>query len=105
MLFIDVFCISWIFFNKKILVNRFFLYIYGIFIAMRIQNKKIIASILFLIISFVSVAQGSGTPPPPGPPPPPGADLPIDGAIYILFSVALVLGVVYKIRLVNRQKA
>ncbi len=54
---------------------------------MKIQNKRIIASILFVLISFVCVAQN--TPPPPTPPPPPG--LPIDGGIM----AALVLGVFY----------
>jgi hypothetical protein len=55
---------------------------------MRIQNKKILASILFVLISFVCVAQSVG-PPPPSPPPPPG--LPIDGGLVVL----LVLGIVY----------
>jgi hypothetical protein len=45
---------------------------------MGLQNKKILASILFVLISFVSIAQGS-VPPPPMPPPPPG--LPIDDAM------------------------
>ena len=57
-----------------------------------IQNKKIIASILFLLISFVSVAQTMSGPPPPAPPPPPG--LPIDAGIYMLLAVGLVYGVV-----------
>ena len=46
---------------------------------MNIQNKRIIASILFVLISFVCVAQAIPEPPVPGPPPPPG--FPIDGAI------------------------
>ena len=57
---------------------------------MRIQNKKIIASILFVLISFVCIAQGSG-PPPPSPPPPPG--LPIDGGILALLGLGLVYGI------------
>jgi hypothetical protein len=56
---------------------------------MRIQNKKIIASILFVLISFVCAAQVSG-PPPPSPPPPPG--LPIDGGILALLGLGLVYG-------------
>ncbi len=55
---------------------------------MRIQNKRILASILFVLISFVCVAQ-SVMPPPPSPPPPPG--LPIDGGLLAL----LVLGLIY----------
>ncbi len=58
---------------------------------MKMQNKKILASILFVLISFVCSAQGA-TPPPPMPPPPPG--LPIDG----LVSVVLALGVLYGVR-------
>ena len=57
---------------------------------MRIQNKKILASILFVLISFVCVAQGSG-PPPPSPPPPPG--LPIDGGILAVLGLGLVYGI------------
>jgi len=56
---------------------------------MRIQNKKILASILFVLISFVCVAQSSG-PPPPSPPPPPG--LPIDGGILALLGIGLLYG-------------
>ena len=63
---------------------------------MRIQNKKILASILFVLISFVSVAQGSGNPPPPMPPPPPG--LPIDSGIFILLLLGLLLGVHFKLK-------
>lgn len=58
---------------------------------MRIQNKKILASILFVIISFVCAAQ-EGAPPPPMPPPPPG--LPIDG----FTSLALVVGAYFGIK-------
>jgi hypothetical protein len=62
---------------------------------MIVQNKKIFASILFVLISFVCSAQLDGsTPPPPAPPPPPG--LPIDSAIPALFLLALIFGV-YKI--------
>ncbi len=57
---------------------------------MILQNKKILASILFVLISFVSVAQGVG-PPPPSPPPPPG--LPIDGGILALLGLGIFYGV------------
>ncbi|WP_298340911.1 PID-CTERM protein-sorting domain-containing protein [uncultured Algibacter sp.] len=59
---------------------------------MMIQNKRIIASILFVLISFVCVAQipGSG-PPPPGPPPPRG--FPIDGGVLYGIAFALFYGV------------
>lgn len=56
---------------------------------MIIQNKRIFASILFVLVGFVSVAQGSG-PPPPTPPPPPG--LPIDGLLYLLVSSGVIFG-------------
>ncbi|MGJ8591526.1 MAG: PID-CTERM protein-sorting domain-containing protein [Aquaticitalea sp.] len=62
---------------------------------MGLQNKKILASILFVLISFVSVAQG-GQPPPPMPPPPPG--LPIDNWVYGLFVVALIYGIFKKFK-------
>ncbi|HMB99512.1 MAG TPA: hypothetical protein VKN14_00585 [Flavobacteriaceae bacterium] len=58
---------------------------------MIIQNKRIFASILFVLISFVCVAQG-GDPPPPTPPPPPG--LSIDGGVFVL----LLLGILYGIK-------
>jgi hypothetical protein len=53
---------------------------------MIIQNKRIIASILFVLISFVCAAQAL---PPPGPPPPVG--LPIDGGVLM----GLVAGLFY----------
>ncbi|MGB3608030.1 MAG: hypothetical protein WA775_15515 [Psychroserpens sp.] len=58
---------------------------------MRVQNKKIFASILFVLISFVCFAQGSN-PPPPMPPPPPG--LPIDG----FTAFAVIVGVFYGVK-------
>lgn len=73
---------------------------------MSIQNKKIIASILFVLISFVCVGQ-DGIPalPPPqergtmsGPPPP---GLPIDGASAILIIAGLFYGI--KKTLKNRE--
>lgn len=58
---------------------------------MTIQNKRIIASILFVLISFASVSQGTPLPPlPPGTPPP---GFPIDGGIFMGIIVALFYGV------------
>jgi len=56
---------------------------------MKIQSKKIVASILFVLISFVCLAQSE--PPPPTPPPPPG--LPIDGGLIVLLVLGLFFGV------------
>ncbi|MEZ4801475.1 MAG: hypothetical protein R2797_01790 [Gelidibacter sp.] len=67
---------------------------------MGLQNKKILASILFVSISFVCAAQGI-EPPPPMPPPPPG--LPIDDALPVLFLLALFFGVYRKIRMTKKQ--
>ncbi|MDO7172087.1 PID-CTERM protein-sorting domain-containing protein [Mariniflexile sp. AS56] len=55
---------------------------------MTIQNKRIFASILFVLISVVCAAQTQ--PPPPGIPPPPG--LPIDGGVLIGVCVGLFYG-------------
>lgn len=66
---------------------------------MGLQNKKILASVLFVSISFVSAAQGL-EPPPPMPPPPPG--LPIDDYIYVILIIALIYGVVKKIKFSER---
>jgi hypothetical protein len=79
---------------------------------MGIQNKKILASILFVLISFVCMAQGpcggcSGGPggcapccAAPGgcggPPPPPG--LPIDGALPILLAAGIFYGIKNKLK-------
>lgn len=68
---------------------------------MRIQNKNILASILFLSISFVCDAQPEGVPPPAPPPPPPG--LPIDTALPYLLGVTIILGVILKIRQAKKQ--
>ncbi len=63
---------------------------------MKWNNHKIIASILFLLISVVSVAQVLPPPPPDAarPPFPPG--LPIDGGLFIAMALGLFYGV-YKI--------
>ena len=60
---------------------------------MTIQNKRIIASTLFVLISFVCAAQTlpGPTPPPPGPPPPPG--FPIDGGLFYGIVFAIFYGV------------
>lgn len=63
---------------------------------MRIQNKTNLASILFLLISFVCEAQPDIMPPPPGPPPPPG--LPIDDYVVVLLVLGLIYGIVRKIK-------
>lgn len=63
------------------------------------QNKNMLASILFFFVGLVSMAQG-GTPPPPMPPPPPG--LPIDGGIVALFIIALSFGI-YKSFKISRK--
>lgn len=54
---------------------------------MTIQNRRIFASILFLLISFVCAAQ---IPPQPGTPPGPG--LPIDGGVIVGAIFALCYG-------------
>lgn len=59
--------------------------------AMMIQNKIKFASILFVLISFVCLAQGETPPPPMVPPPAPG--LPIDGGVLIGAFVALCYGI------------
>ncbi|WP_406685262.1 hypothetical protein N1F78_05925 [Seonamhaeicola sp. MEBiC1930] len=64
---------------------------------MRIQNRRIIASILFVLISFVCTAQD---PPPPGPPPP---GFPIDGGVTLGVIFALIFGV-RKILSLNSDK-
>ncbi|PLB19763.1 PID-CTERM protein-sorting domain-containing protein [Mariniflexile rhizosphaerae] len=56
---------------------------------MIIQNKRIVVSILFVLISVVCAAQTGGDPPPPGPPPP---GLPIDGGVLLGVCVGLLYG-------------
>lgn len=55
---------------------------------MNTQNKKIVAAILFVLISGACVAQRL---PPPGNPPPP-VGVPIDGGVIIGVFVALFYG-------------
>lgn len=52
-----------------------------------------LASILFSLTGFMSIAQG--------PPPPPG--LPIDGGVEVLFLVAIIFGVL-KIKQINKKE-
>jgi len=63
------------------------------------QSKNMLASIVFMFIGFISMAQG-GTPPPPMPPPPPG--LPIDGGVVVLFIAAIAYGI-YKAYKISRK--
>ena len=70
---------------------------------MRVQNKLKLASILFLLVSFVCAAQETGNPPPPMPPPPPG--LPIDGNVLILLVLGVVLGVCSHIKISKYRSA
>mgnify|MGYP006902058841 CR=1 FL=1 len=55
---------------------------------MTIQNKRIFASILFVLISFVCAAQT--LPPPGGPPIVPG--FPIDGGVLLGVFFAIIYG-------------
>jgi hypothetical protein len=55
---------------------------------MKIQNKRLFASILFVLISFVCAAQDV---PIPGPPPPVG--VPIDGGVLLGACFAIFYGV------------
>jgi len=89
--FLDVFYIL-------VLLTFFFSYIYG---EMRLQNKLKLASILFLLVSFVCAAQSIDNPPPPmGPTPPPG--LPIDVYAVFLLVLGLILGVYFQIKFSRR---
>jgi hypothetical protein len=63
---------------------------------MMINNKKIFASILFLLAGVVGVAQTMSGPPPPAPPPPPGLN--IDMGIYILLAIGLLYGIIKALR-------
>ena len=67
------------------------------------QNKNMLASILFSFIGLLSMAQDGDMPPLPsaGPTPPGG---PIDGGIIILFLIALAYGI-YKAYKISKQVA
>lgn len=56
-----------------------------------------LASILFSLTGFMSIAQDV----PPPPPPPPG--LPIDGGVEVLFLVVIIFGVL-KIKQINKKE-
>lgn len=61
---------------------------------MIVYNKKHLASILFILVSFVCSATQHEAPPQPQPmggPPPPG--LPIDNGLILLFVAALIYGI------------
>jgi hypothetical protein len=59
------------------------------------ENKNMLASILFSLTGFMSIAQGGPPPPPPG--------LPIDGGVEVLFLVAIIFGVL-KIKQINKKE-
>ena len=59
------------------------------------QNRKILSSILFVLVRFVCSAQVGGNPPPPLPPPPPV--LPIDGDLVFLIVSGLFLWIKKKL--------
>lgn len=67
---------------------------------MIVQNKLKLASIIFLIVSFVCAAQETGNPPPPMPPPPPG--LPIDGSVLFVLVLGLIFGVYSRMKLLKK---
>ncbi len=56
---------------------------------MNIQNKRLIVSILFILISFVCMAQKV----PPPPQPPPVGDAPIDGGVLLGACFAVFYGI------------
>ncbi|MEY8849522.1 hypothetical protein AB9K26_11940 [Psychroserpens sp. XS_ASV72] len=70
---------------------------------MKIQNRKYVASILFVLISFVCNGQVDGTPPPPAPPPPPG--LPIDDFAPYFLVIALISGIILRIKLSKKLQS
>ena len=53
------------------------------------MNKIITILVTFFSVQVALAAPPVGPPPPPSPPPP---GLPIDGALVLLFFVALILG-------------
>lgn len=84
-----------------ILLARFFLYIYA---TMMIPNKRILTSILLLIISITAVAQEDVPPAPEargGPPGPPG--FPIDDNLIFLFAAAVIYGAYISFKLLKKK--
>lgn len=69
---------------------------------MIIQNQRIFASVLFVLISLVCVAQVTqeGPEPPPSPPPPIGT--PIDGWIVFVLLIGLIYGVYRSFKLIKQ---
>ncbi|OMP32380.1 hypothetical protein [Mangrovimonas xylaniphaga] len=62
---------------------------------MKVQNKKILASVLFVLVSFMCAAQELPPPEPKGTIPP---GLPIDGLVPLLLALAGFYGVRMKIK-------
>ena len=60
---------------------------------MIIPNKKILASILLILISFVGLAAQRDVPPPPVAHAPPPVGLPIDNGLIVLLVAAIVFGI------------
>ncbi|MCO4822380.1 MAG: hypothetical protein KC469_09950 [Flavobacteriaceae bacterium] len=65
---------------------------------MRIQNRRKIASVLFVLISFVCAAQDAPEPPPATSPP----GTPIDGWVLIVLLIGLIYGVYKSFKLVKQ---
>jgi hypothetical protein len=65
---------------------------------MKTTPNRFLSIVLFLLCGLSSIAQA---PPPPAPAPIPPPSLPIDDNIYILFALALILGIylIYKHKL------
>lgn len=87
-------------FSSKNAINYFVNSLFFIFLRrMIIQNKRIFASILFVLISFVCMAQVN--PPPPVPPPPPG--LAIDGFVPIVLILGLLFGIKKRLDFIKKR--
>ena len=72
---------------------------------MIVYNKKILASILFFLVGFVSLAAQDQEPPRPSPmgsPEPPG--LPIDNGLIFLFVAAIIFGIYMTLKLSKKSK-
>jgi ABC-type antimicrobial peptide transport system permease subunit len=74
---------------------------------MEIQNKKILALILFVFVSITCNAQdfggGGGMPQPlpAGAPPPPG--MPIDEGLIVLFIIAVIYGIYISFKILKKK--